>query len=166
MIDSFGSRLREVREDKCLKQKDLAELLSCSPSVLSNYEKGIRFPDQQTLLAICRALEVSADYLIGNLPKYKTIHTENRTIVKADTRRMEFHALFDSLSEENQAKVFDYIDLIIKAERADIHSKVNRELKTKANSAQKRSVKGTLQKGKRLPDFMKSKESDQQKPKG
>lgn len=33
-------RIRDLREDKDLRQKDIAEILKCSQRVYSNYERG------------------------------------------------------------------------------------------------------------------------------
>ena len=64
MVD-FGKRLRELRKNNGLTQKDLAEQLSLTKSVISAYENDIRLPSYDVLLAISRIFKVSTDYLLG-----------------------------------------------------------------------------------------------------
>ena len=60
---SFGARLRALREEQGLYQKDLAEKLGLSQTI-SNYENNERFPDQKTLHKIADFFNVSIDFLL------------------------------------------------------------------------------------------------------
>lgn len=61
---NFGERLRGIREDLDIKQKDLAERCNISTQVLSNYENGRREPDLKTVVRLAEELDVSLEYLI------------------------------------------------------------------------------------------------------
>jgi len=61
----FSTRLKELRETKELSQQKLAEVLSLSRSVVSNYEQGIREPDFKTIKLIANYFTVSTDFLLG-----------------------------------------------------------------------------------------------------
>ena len=58
-------RIRDLREDHDLKQKDLAELLNCSQQVYSNYELGQRDIPTEILIRLSQYYNVSVDYLLG-----------------------------------------------------------------------------------------------------
>jgi len=58
-------RIRELREDKDLTQKDMAKMLNCSQQVYSNYELGQRDIPTDILIKLCRFHQVSADYILG-----------------------------------------------------------------------------------------------------
>lgn len=58
-------RLREFRILKNMKQKDVCELLNMKQSQYSRYESGEDEMKIGTLIEICEALDVSADYLLG-----------------------------------------------------------------------------------------------------
>lgn len=58
-------RIRDLREDNDLKQKDLAEYLHCSQQVYSNYELGQRDIPTTVLIALSRFYNVSVDYILG-----------------------------------------------------------------------------------------------------
>lgn len=65
---TYFERLRQLREDKDLSQADLAAILGTTRQQISKYETGQQEMTVGKLVAICRALNVSADYLLG-LPK-------------------------------------------------------------------------------------------------
>ena len=58
-------RIRDLREDKDLKQGDLAKLLNCSQACYSNYENGKRDVPAEVLEALAGFYGVSVDYLMG-----------------------------------------------------------------------------------------------------
>ncbi|HEY8391378.1 MAG TPA: helix-turn-helix transcriptional regulator [Capillibacterium sp.] len=62
---TFGARLRALREEQGLYQKDLAEKLNLTQKTISNYENNERFPDQKTLHKIADLFNVSIDFLLG-----------------------------------------------------------------------------------------------------
>lgn len=59
------NRIKEVRTAKGLKQADLAKLLNCSPTTVSNYEVGYRGVDSDVLCRLCDIFGCTADYLLG-----------------------------------------------------------------------------------------------------
>lgn len=59
------ARIRDLREDKDLKQKDLAAYLAIDQSTYSDYENGrINVPIEQ-LIKIADYYDVSLDYIVG-----------------------------------------------------------------------------------------------------
>ena len=64
-------RIRDLREDRDLKQKQVAEFLNCSQQVYSNYELGQRDIPTDILIKLALFYNVSADYILGltNNPK-------------------------------------------------------------------------------------------------
>ena len=62
------NRIKELRISKQMKQSDLAKLLNCSPTTVSNYEVGYRDLDSMTICRLCDIFECTADYLLGRSP--------------------------------------------------------------------------------------------------
>lgn len=64
-------RIRDLREDKDLTQKQVAEMLNCSQQVYSNYELGQRDIPTDILIKLSTFYKVSTDYILGisNNPK-------------------------------------------------------------------------------------------------
>ena len=58
-------RIRDLREDKDLSQKDLAKALNCSQQVYSNYELGQRDIPTDILIKLSKFHNVSVDYILG-----------------------------------------------------------------------------------------------------
>ncbi len=61
----YSKRIRDLREDKDLKQKDLATILKTTQSYYAQYENGHRPLPIEHLITICRYYNVSADYILG-----------------------------------------------------------------------------------------------------
>ena len=53
-----------MREDRDLKQEDLAKLLNCTQACYSNYENGKRDIPTETLRALADFYNVSIDFLL------------------------------------------------------------------------------------------------------
>lgn len=58
-------RLKDLREDKDVKQKELAELLNIKQNTYSQYENGKREIPLEMLWKLADFYDVSVDYLIG-----------------------------------------------------------------------------------------------------
>ena len=58
-------RIRDLREDKDITQKDMARILNCSQQVYSNYELGQRDIPTDILIRLARFHNVSVDYILG-----------------------------------------------------------------------------------------------------
>lgn len=61
----IGDRLRQLRNDLGLLQKDLAKKVKLSQQTISLYESGKREPDYDTLKKLADFFNVSVDYLLG-----------------------------------------------------------------------------------------------------
>ncbi len=57
--------IRNLREDRDLKQKDLAEILHISQNTYSQYENGVIQLTAETLILLADFYNVSIDYLLG-----------------------------------------------------------------------------------------------------
>lgn len=66
-------RIRDLREDGDLTQKELAKALNCSQQVYSNYELGQRDIPTDILIKLSYFYKVSVDYILGitDNPKIK-----------------------------------------------------------------------------------------------
>ena len=58
-------RIRDLREDHDLLQKDLAAYLKCSQVCYSNYENGRRDVPTEVLIRLLEFYQTSVDYLLG-----------------------------------------------------------------------------------------------------
>lgn len=61
-------RIRDLREDRDWKQREVAQYLNCSQQVYSNYELGQRDIPTEILIRLSELYGVSVDYLLGLTP--------------------------------------------------------------------------------------------------
>jgi len=66
-------RIRDLREDRDLSQKDVAEYLKCSQVCYSYYEIGKRDIPTDILIKLADFYDVSTDYLLGRSSSPKRI---------------------------------------------------------------------------------------------
>ena len=66
-------RIRDLREDNDITQKEMAKILRCSQQVYSNYELGQRDIPTDILIKLSAYYNVSVDYILGisDNPKIK-----------------------------------------------------------------------------------------------
>jgi len=65
LICKFKQRLKELRIEKNLQQKDLAEIINVSKSAVSGWEVGRNQPNYEILMKLASYFEISIDYLLG-----------------------------------------------------------------------------------------------------
>ena len=61
----LGKRLKELREERGLTQKQLSEALGLNSVTYLHYEKEQREPPLALLVEFAKFFEVSTDYLLG-----------------------------------------------------------------------------------------------------
>ena len=62
-------RIRDLREDNDLTQREMGEILSCSQRVYSNYERGELDIPTDILIKLADYYDVSVDYLLDRTKK-------------------------------------------------------------------------------------------------
>lgn len=62
----LGVKIKEVRLNRGLTQDNLAEMVGCNTSHISNIENNYTKLSLNVLLAIANALNTSVDYLLSN----------------------------------------------------------------------------------------------------
>lgn len=78
----YGDRLRSLRENLGLSQKELADRLNINRSTYARYETSSTQPDYDILDALANFYDVSVDYLLGRTNIYQTQTKEERDIAK------------------------------------------------------------------------------------
>ena len=97
----FAKRLKYLREEQKLTQKELAEKLGISPSAIGMYESEKRNPDTHMLNILANFFNVSVDYLLG------------RNNVKDDiTIALHSDYNYDELPDEARKEIENFIEFI------------------------------------------------------
>ena len=98
MIYGLPQKLRALRLEHGLSQKQVSDRLGVSPSIISGYETGERTPSTDVLLAISYLYQCSTDYLLGrnaNTPE-NTISLDGMT----EQQIKALHLLVDSIKND------------------------------------------------------------------
>lgn len=90
-MGKFGVRLKRLRKEKGLRQRDLADILGLAQTTIANYEQNTRFPNEEILKKLSDYFNVSFDYLLGRINVYQ--------IDKADVLYKDIEKSSCSLSE-------------------------------------------------------------------
>lgn len=64
-MDNYGTRLKSARKNKGLTQTELAEKLGITQKSYQRMETGNHDLKMSTIYQLCRALDISSDWLIG-----------------------------------------------------------------------------------------------------
>lgn len=98
---SIGKKIKLARSKTNYTQEALAEKLSLSPRYISQLERGIAFGSANTIVKLCKALNISSDFLFNDLIEPKS----SEFINLIDNKFLENYY---QLNEYNR-KVINYI---------------------------------------------------------
>jgi len=65
MKAGFSDRLKQSLDNRQLSQRQFATIIGTTEQSICRYVNGIRIPNVDVLYRMCKALDVSADYLLG-----------------------------------------------------------------------------------------------------
>lgn len=64
-MNKFAERLKELRIEKGLSQRDLAKAIDLSQAAIVHWENNRRVPSANVIILLAQFFEVSTDYLLG-----------------------------------------------------------------------------------------------------
>ena len=67
----YYPRLKDLRDDRDLKQKEIAAILKIDQRVYSNYETGKREIPTRFIIILAKFYNTSTDYILGLTDNYK-----------------------------------------------------------------------------------------------
>ena len=98
---SIGKKIKIARLKAEYTQEQLAEKLSLSTRYISQLERGIAFGSASTIISVCKALDINANFLFSDIINVTDSHSVN------DLVGQNFI--------ENYLKLDDYNKLIVNA---------------------------------------------------
>lgn len=104
-----GNRIKLLREEKQIRQDELAKILSISPSAVGMYERDEREPNDEITLKIAEYFEVSTDYLLGK--------SDIRTTEIIDTDKINIGLSkkdYNPPTKEQQEKIEEFAKFVLK----------------------------------------------------
>ncbi len=107
----IGQVLAELRTERGIYQKELAVYLNVSIGTVSNYEKGIHYPDLITLCKLADFFGVTTDYLLSRTKYRYNPETLNRPLTKDYTIANLVNTTLE-LSQKDLSSLVDYVELL------------------------------------------------------
>ncbi len=102
----FGDRLKELREERGMTQKELGKIINISDRVIGYYEANNRFPkDEYVLKKLADFFEVSIDYLVDRTSVRKSDYYIAET-------KATYNVDINDLPDEAVTRVKEYIELM------------------------------------------------------
>jgi len=138
----FNEILRQLRTEKNLSQKDVADAIGVDRTTYTKYETGKSQPDFVTIQKLAEFYSVSVDYLLGRTdirnPYIPEEYTQKHKVTKRDLMQYEdfieqagIFFMNDEVAEEDKEKLFrDISELFWKAKEMN-KKKYGRKKKTK-----------------------------------
>ena len=86
----IGEKIKELRSERNITQKQLSEYVNTSKESISQYERGVQAPQAETLIKFANYFDVSIDYILGRvdiknsfiIEEYKDEKLDGETIDK------------------------------------------------------------------------------------
>lgn len=106
-MNTFGEKIKDLRKEKNLTQKEMAQALSITISTLSHWECDYQEPSFRDLILLAEYFDVSTDYLLGAaedeiVPKEKNspeLTSEEQSLLND----------FRSLPRQERAQASEYV---------------------------------------------------------
>lgn len=112
MSSNLSTRIKELRTNKKLTQKELAEALNISTVSVSSYETGAKTPSLDMIINISQQYNVSIDWLCGlsdkmtldnHITTYKELFRLFITVLDARYENKENIPIIDTIDTETSA---------------------------------------------------------------
>lgn len=105
----IGRRLQIAREEAGFSQEQLAAMMGCAQSTLSNYEKGKRRLYLNQLEKIAEILEKPIEYFVGNNDVGERTTEAGVPVGQVEPELLQIINSLYSLSPARRRSVMDYI---------------------------------------------------------
>lgn len=98
MIKDLPEKLKRLRTKYGFSQRQVAEKVGVSPSIVSGYETGERTPSTEVLLELSYLYNCSADYLLGRQTDEPTVTLDTEGLT--DRQIQTIQNLIDAIKEK------------------------------------------------------------------
>lgn len=107
---NISERLKELRQELNLTQRELAKILSISPTCYAGYEQGYRQPDLKTLKKIANFFNVSTDFLLGKEDDFGAIKNSDFCEIYLSSDEKHILNVYRQLSSRDKAFFLRFVN--------------------------------------------------------
>ena len=108
---SFGEKLFQLRSERGIFQKEIAEFLSVSVGTISNYENGVHSPDLETLCKLAGYFHVTTDFMLELTENSTSMEKLNVQMSDEHTIGSALNVLQD-LSQPGRRQMLKYLNMV------------------------------------------------------
>lgn len=101
---NIGDKLRELRLQKNMTQKGMADVIGVNRTTYAKYESGDIELSASMAIVLCDFFNISTDYLLGR----DTPETEKDPSAEESKMVNEISYIYDKLSDEAKEKLLEY----------------------------------------------------------
>ncbi len=102
-------KLQEIREQKNIMQKELAERLNKTRACISSWETNKTEPDIQSLISLADILEVSTDYLLGRTNDVGLVEVQR----ELSHDQQELLALYNQMTFQDKNQLLGFAKALV-----------------------------------------------------
>ena len=106
----LGDKIRELRIERELLQRELAQQIHIASNTLSQFESGKAKPSYEVLISLADFFEVSIDYLLGRSDDFGNVTVIQNTD-KVDTLSADEQRLIDTIRKNPPYNTTDWLTL-------------------------------------------------------
>ena len=118
-MKTLGERIREIREEKDLSLRELANHIGVSAPFMSDVELGRRFPSDKHLLSIARALDTTMEEL-GQFDTRPPLKEFRKATMSDPAYGFAFRRMIDK--KVSSSDILDFVQDIEKKRRGDTNN--------------------------------------------
>lgn len=107
----FGQFIARIRKERNMTQADLAEIIGVTDKAISRWERGIGFPDINTLEPLANALDISILELMRS--EKSDMENQNKNLSEGEVTEMMVNAVAMARENQKQDKISVWIGGIV-----------------------------------------------------
>lgn len=104
---ALNENIKNARLKKKMTQRELGQAIGVSHNAISDWESGNHKPDADTVMALCKVLDVDANYMLDWEEKVAASNVKD--VLEKVLRENDFFE-GDDLTEENLDKLIKFIN--------------------------------------------------------
>lgn len=129
-MNIIANRIISLRDDRDMKQKDLADAIGVTKATMCKYENSQTIPNAVLISQLANALDTNTDYLLGRTDDKSPTKAQHAGFSSAD---MEFLAIYKQLSPLDRIRCYERA-LVLK-ELSDEKMRIKEEMQEKRRTA-------------------------------
>ena len=105
---SIGKKIRELRLEHNLLQRELAKEIHIAPNTLSQFETGQANPSYEVLSLIADFFQCSTDYLLGREDDFGNVVVQTEKPAPLPQDEQELLNIYQALSPAHRPQILEY----------------------------------------------------------